>query len=424
MTATKTKTPAKPKTLPVPKADPKPKGTAKPPKDGAKVVAEAMGKDPSANGVHPPAALPPAPAPQHDFGPAAGETARKRLEWATQNVPVADIVVEGRYRSNDGDLAALARSIGRFGLLVPIGVEAGTNRLIHGGRRLAACKLLGLTEVKAVLIDLGTAQGRDREAELLRMEVEENEQRVNPTWSDSVRRAEQIEALYKTKKLDLPKGVPLREKVAQAANMSHESLRQSRVVLAAIEKNPEKFKPIQAKLDDEKMSVSQAYTQVIAESGKDGRDGSGLPLPKKLAPAFLSRDGLFKKAAALARDLAKTVDDICNSPGGERLALLAKDGGSLVAKTGEKDGQPVTRYSFPPLADLLKWLLETCPFGQCPVCFEKANEPGKYDKRCVCCGGSGHVGETAWGTLTKSLDGGLAALQAYWRAEAEKAIVA
>lgn len=57
----------------------------------------------------------------------------------------------------DAALPALAASIARFGLLSPVVVRknrlAGRYALICGARRLAACRLLGMREVDAVLID-------------------------------------------------------------------------------------------------------------------------------------------------------------------------------------------------------------------------------------------------------------------------------
>ena len=56
------------------------------------------------------------------------------------------IFVGPRTRRDMGDIAALAASIGDLGLLNPITVDED-GRLLAGARRLAACKLLGWTEI-------------------------------------------------------------------------------------------------------------------------------------------------------------------------------------------------------------------------------------------------------------------------------------
>lgn len=59
---------------------------------------------------------------------------------------ISAIKVEGRFRTDLGDLGTLAESIRRVGLLHPI-VVTEDDRLLAGQRRLEACKLLGWTDV-------------------------------------------------------------------------------------------------------------------------------------------------------------------------------------------------------------------------------------------------------------------------------------
>ena len=62
-----------------------------------------------------------------------------------------------------GELAALAASIARHGLLQPIvvrrGAQAGRYALVCGARRLAACRMLGMEQIEARLIDGDDAEG-------------------------------------------------------------------------------------------------------------------------------------------------------------------------------------------------------------------------------------------------------------------------
>lgn len=68
-------------------------------------------------------------------------------------IPMEKIVVdeEHRIRKEAGDLAALAGSIGKIGLLNPIVVDE-EYRLIAGSRRLQACRNLGWKEIEAQVI--------------------------------------------------------------------------------------------------------------------------------------------------------------------------------------------------------------------------------------------------------------------------------
>lgn len=84
------------------------------------------------------------------------------------HVPVDDIDVGERDRSDMGDLAELAESIDSVGMLHPI-VITGEWRLVAGDRRLAAVRdVLGWREVPVTVVDLVTA------ADVLRAEMDEN----------------------------------------------------------------------------------------------------------------------------------------------------------------------------------------------------------------------------------------------------------
>lgn len=65
---------------------------------------------------------------------------------AVGTMRIADITVDHRYRHNLGPTRELQRSIREHGLLHPIPVTAD-GALIVGGRRLAACKNLGWTDI-------------------------------------------------------------------------------------------------------------------------------------------------------------------------------------------------------------------------------------------------------------------------------------
>ncbi len=101
-------------------------------------------------------------------------------------VAIKDIAVGERRREDYGDVAGLAESIERYGLIQPVVLD-GENRLVAGGRRLQAVKSLGWSEIDA------RSMGELTEAELRKIEAEENLRRKDLTpyeWSkEMVRKA-------------------------------------------------------------------------------------------------------------------------------------------------------------------------------------------------------------------------------------------
>jgi ParB/Sulfiredoxin domain len=92
-------------------------------------------------------------------------------------IALQDLIINPRRREEMGDLAGLASSIERYGLLHPIVIDEA-RRLIAGGRRVEACKRLGWTEIEATMLGELTAEDRDR------MEVEENVKRKDLTAAE------------------------------------------------------------------------------------------------------------------------------------------------------------------------------------------------------------------------------------------------
>ena len=85
-------------------------------------------------------------------------------------VPISEIKIKKRVRKDLGDLEELKFSLNRYGLLNPITINANYE-LVAGHRRLEAAKLLGWTEIEAIMINT-----RDK-LTLLEIELEENNQR-------------------------------------------------------------------------------------------------------------------------------------------------------------------------------------------------------------------------------------------------------
>ena len=105
-------------------------------------------------------------------------------------VPIADIKVKRRIRTDLGDIDALAASMKRYGLISPI-VLNGANILIAGGRRLEAARALGWRTINAVIVNV------PEDLDMLEYEVEENVQRQNFTpeeAADALKRIQRIQS--------------------------------------------------------------------------------------------------------------------------------------------------------------------------------------------------------------------------------------
>lgn len=86
----------------------------------------------------------------------------------TETRHVDEIRVDGRHRTDLGDVQSLADSIADVGLMHPV-VVTPDGRLVAGERRLAACRLVGMAEVP-----VRTVRGLDDASALLRAERDEN----------------------------------------------------------------------------------------------------------------------------------------------------------------------------------------------------------------------------------------------------------
>ena len=104
-------------------------------------------------------------------------------------LPAKDIKWGERARSDYGDVEALSKSINKYGLLHPVVIDGDNNTLIAGGRRLTAMILLGWQDIPILFIkDLSKLEKNE-------VELEENIQRKDLTWQETVRLKEKLHEL-------------------------------------------------------------------------------------------------------------------------------------------------------------------------------------------------------------------------------------
>src|SRR6266567_3671998 len=93
------------------------------------------------------------------------------------NAPIDSIIVDDRQRKELGDIADLADSIRRLGLIHPI-VITRDYALVAGHRRLSACRSLGWTAIPFQFYDEIDPLQREL------VETEENTRRKDLTWRE------------------------------------------------------------------------------------------------------------------------------------------------------------------------------------------------------------------------------------------------
>lgn len=151
-----------------------------------------------------------------------------------KQVKISEITVENRVRKAYGFLDSLERSIKQLGLLQPIGITPD-KKLIFGARRLKACTNLGMETIPCVVVDL------DDPIAVLRMERDENDQRVDFTPSEKVEIGRRIEEKlsgrnHRPSKESVQnfaqfKGEKSQEIAAKSVGMNKESYRQAKAVV-------------------------------------------------------------------------------------------------------------------------------------------------------------------------------------------------
>jgi ParB family chromosome partitioning protein len=252
------------------------------------------------------------------------------MKYKMQVVKLSDIVVNGRFRKEMGNIDELANSIKEKGLIQPISVNEQLH-LLAGGRRYTACTKLGLEEVPVVIRE-GSDQVDAREVELM-----ENLHRKDMTWQESAELTAEIHRLHQSQFGNW--GI---RKTAELIDQNHMNVQRALKLDAAMRANPGVAECKTA--DDAQKLIKKVEEQaIVAELAKRQQNmvkavetgASGGKLEKGLAIALRMADNnyivqdVFDGLAGLKTD--GVVDFIeCDPPYGVDLGVLTdrKDKGA------------------------------------------------------------------------------------------------
>lgn len=198
------------------------------------------------------------------------------------------IKVNDRIRKDFGNIEELARDIEENGLINPP-VVTPDYTLIAGERRLRACKHLGYSQIEVRVMTI-----RDYEHQL-RMEISENENRKEFTFSERVewaRRLEEIERLKAKERMEtggvenFPQGQKgkVRDIVADQAGFGS-GKQYEKAKFIAENADDETIR----RLDEDEISIHKAYTE----------------LKKKLKQSEQAKEQAEKQAKLLQKELEK-----------------------------------------------------------------------------------------------------------------------
>jgi 16S rRNA G966 N2-methylase RsmD/DNA-binding XRE family transcriptional regulator len=199
-------------------------------------------------------------------------------------IPIDRIRIGSRYRKDLGDLEGLAKNIKDIGLLHPVTIDEHST-LICGFRRIAACKLLGLKEIPAYVLNLEDVRSG---------ELSENTFRKDFTFSEiveikkSIGHVERKNAFERQKQGQKLGGAmhnlshkdsnehggefPLskyrqnkgksRDKLAQCFGVSYKTLDNVEKVYDAAKADPKKYGDLMCRLDEGRLKPHKAFKEL------------------------------------------------------------------------------------------------------------------------------------------------------------------
>jgi len=214
----------------------------------------------------------------------------------TDIVCIADIKTGTRHRKDMGDLDTLASSLRELGMLQPVGITPDKT-LVFGERRMTAAKLLGWTQVPALvfesLTDAVAAIKAERDENRCRKEMTPSEYVELGRALEAVERAEAEKRQKSGAKSDLPDPGPegsaakkgdTRDKVGEALGISGKTYERAKIV---VDEAPELVEA----MDSGALPVRTA-AKVAKLAPKERKKVAKAADPKKAAKQALAKEAV------------------------------------------------------------------------------------------------------------------------------------
>ena len=212
---------------------------------------------------------------------------------------IAEIIVGDRYRKDLGDLEPLKASIADIGLLHPVVIDS-ERRLLVGGRRLEACKQLGLLTIPAVtaasLADLRQRVMAEKDENVCREPFRPSEMvalgKVIEEFQRPIADAAKAEGVKEGGKNrhssggSSPKAKQPRDEskrtssvAAAACGVDRRTYEKAKAVTQAAEQSPKKFGPLVEQMD-RTGKVNKAYSELRKQTKREDREAARRKIEK------------------------------------------------------------------------------------------------------------------------------------------------
>jgi len=312
---------------------------------------------------------------------------------------LSDIVIGDRSRKNMGDIAGLAVSIQKLGLLQPIGIRPD-NTLVCGERRICAYRMLDRDT-----IDVNVCKGLEDELKMLEAERDENTCREPMTPLEAENHQQKLMPKYKAvnevaqqkgreegaskggktagrgrTKIASPttyrKGKDHSKETAHQAAASTDysaaTLKKVTEVREAAEKDPKTYKPLVDELGEKGAKVDRIHKKFKAAT-KEKEDKAAAATAKRKLKS-VAENGVYHSNSF---ELAKSIPDescalVFTDPPYDRKALpmfgdlggladrILVDGGSLITYCGQYVLREVIDFVSPEQSSLRLFWIACC----------------------------------------------------------------
>jgi ParB family chromosome partitioning protein len=212
---------------------------------------------------------------------------------------IAKIIVGDRYRKDLGDLEPLKASIAEIGLLHPVVIDS-ERRLLVGGRRLEACKQLGLLTIPAVtaasLADLRQRVIAEKDENVCREPFRPSEMvalgKVIEEFQRPIAEAAHASGVKdggrppknsggSSPRVSKPRDESKRTSsvAAAACGVDRRTYEKAKAVTQAAEQSPKKFGPLVEQMD-RTGKVNKAYSELRKQTKREDREAARRKIEK------------------------------------------------------------------------------------------------------------------------------------------------